>query len=101
MGLAQNLKAVADANNQAAIGGELRYAFHNRREARNRPAAQIVPITEAPWQHDALGASQTLILMPEQRCFLAENLAQRINGVAIVERAGETNDTPFHPPSTS
>src|SRR5579872_3144004 len=52
MRFAQNLKAVADADYQAAVGRELRDAAHDRREARDRAASQMVAVAEASRQHD-------------------------------------------------
>ena len=44
---AKNLKAVADAQHEAAAGGKLLHRFHHRRKPRERAGAQIVAVRKA------------------------------------------------------
>src|SRR5581483_10260745 len=46
-GLAEDLKAVADPEHRSAVGGELRDRSHDRREAGNRTAAEVVAVGKA------------------------------------------------------
>ena len=55
-GLAQNLKAVADAEHQPAAGGMRPHRVHDRRARRDRAAAQIVAVGEAAGDHHQIGA---------------------------------------------
>jgi hypothetical protein len=45
--LAQHLEAVADAEHGTAVARELDHRLHQRREARDRPHAQVVAVGEA------------------------------------------------------
>src|ERR1700686_1039092 len=101
MRLAQNLKAIADPDDQSALGGKSHDALHDRREARDRTAAQIIAVAEAARQHNAIGTAERFILVPQHRGVLAKDAAQRMECVAIVERAGKPYDAPLHPASTS
>ena len=53
-GLAENLEAVADANDQPAAGGEAGYGRHNRGEAGYRPCPQIVSVGKPAGQDYAV-----------------------------------------------
>ena len=46
-GLAQNLEAIADAEDKPAVGGEGLHGLHDGAEARNRAGAQVIPVTES------------------------------------------------------
>ena len=96
MGLAQNLEAVADAEDESAVGGEARDALHDRREARDRAASQVIAVAEAAGQDHAVRAAETLVLVPERECVLAHHVAQRVQRVAVIKRAGKRNDAPLH-----
>ena len=87
--LAQDLEAVADAEHEAAVGGEAHDAVHDRREARHRAAAQVVAVGEAAGQDDAVDAVQRPVFVPERHRDLAEHLLERVKGVVVIERAGE------------
>ena len=52
----EELKAVADAEHQAAARGMGAHRLHDRRARRDRAAAQIIAIGEAARQHDEIGA---------------------------------------------
>src|SRR5713226_6739005 len=101
MSFAQDLKAVANADHEAAFLGEFHDALHNRREACYRTAAQIVAVTEAARQHDALDAVDRFILVPQQLRVLTQHLTQCMKRIVVVERSGKTDDASLHPPSTS
>src|SRR5215469_5274537 len=101
MGFAQDLEAVAGADHEPAVGCETRDAFHDRREARDRACAEVVAVAESARQEEALGALQRFFLVPEHRRVLAHHLGNRVQGVAIVERARKADHAPLHSPSTS
>ena len=101
MRLAQNLKPVAGADYQPAVGGELRHALHDRREPRDCAGAQIVAVAEPARQHDALDPADRFVLVPQDARVVAHHLRNCIQRVAVVQRAGEAHDAPLHSPSTS
>src|SRR6266851_9046968 len=101
MSFAQDLKAVADADDEAAFVSEFHDALHNLREAGDRAAAQVVAVTEAARKHDALDAVERFILVPQYLRVLPQHLTQCVKRVVVIERSGETYDSPLHPPSTS
>src|SRR5258707_1080533 len=101
MSFAQDLKAVADADDEAAFVSEFRDPLHNRREACDRAAAQVVAVTEATRQHDALDVVERFILVPQYLRVLPHHLTQGVKRVVVVQRSGETYDPPLHAPSTS
>ena len=72
-GFHQNLEAVADAEHQAAIRGELLHRLHHRREARDRAAAQIIAVREAAGQNDGIDVAQIDGIVPDELGFLAQD----------------------------
>ena len=82
--LAQHLKAVADAEHQAAVAGERDHRLHRRREARDRAGAQVVAVGEAAWDDDRVGAAQVALGVPDQL-----GLAHAPRRVARVESSQE------------
>src|SRR5690348_7879531 len=101
MRLAQDLKSVAGADYESAVGCEFRDALHDRREARDRAGAQVVAVAESARQQHALSAAERGLLVPQDARVLAHHCRERVQCVAVVERAGEPYDAPLHSPSTS
>src|SRR5579864_2311018 len=96
MRLAEDLEAVANPDYESAVGGESRYALHDRREARDRAASEVVAVTEAAGEDNAMRTAEAFVLMPQERSVLAEHIPQRMKRVVVVERAGKAYDTPPH-----
>ena len=62
--LAQDLEAVADAEDQPAAGGKVPHRLHDRREPRDGAAPQVVAVGE-PARHDhEVGVAQARVLVP-------------------------------------
>src|SRR5258705_2604361 len=101
MRLAQDLKSVAGADYESAVGGEFRDALHDRRKARNRAGAQVVAVTEAARQQHTFNAVEGGVLVPQDARSLAHHSGERMHRVAVVERAGEPYHATLHSPSTS
>ncbi len=101
MRLAQDLKSVAGADYESAVGGEFRDALHDRREARDRAGAQVVAVAESAGQQHAFRAIECGVLVPQDARVLAHHVGERMHRVAVVERAGEPYHAPLHSPSTS
>ena len=55
-GFHQNLEAVADAEHEAAVGGELLHRAHDGREAGDGAAAQVIAVGEAAGEDDGVEA---------------------------------------------
>ncbi len=95
--LAEDLKAVADAEHQAATRGVGAHGVHDRRAAGDGAAAQIIAITKAAGQRDEVDAiGQLVVVVPEHRGFLAGGLLQRPGHVALAIGAGKYDDGGFH-----
>src|SRR5438093_6990176 len=101
-GLAEDLKAVADAPDQAAPLGKIDDARHDRREARDGARAQMVAVAEATGQDDAVTALQVRVLVPEVAEVLAEHLVDHPTAVPVRPGPGEHHDSEPQPePSSS
>jgi hypothetical protein len=85
MSFAQNLEAVANPDDQSAVGGKFSDAPHDWREPRYRTTAKVIAIAESTRQHDALRAMKLLVLVPQYRGFLADHLAQRVYRPVVVK----------------
>ena len=96
-GLAENLKAVADAEHEAAIGRELAHRVHHRRARRDGAAAQIVAVGKPAGHHHEVGALRQFGLgMPDHRGLMARRELQRAGHVALAIDSGEDEDGGFH-----
>ena len=95
--LAEDLKAVADAEHEPALAGELGDGLHHRREARDRAHAQVVAIAEAAGHDHGIGAAQVALGVPEQLC-IPHPLRRQLR-VDLVAGAGEADDAELHPPA--
>ena len=63
-GLAQDLEAVADAENSPALPRERRDGFHHRREARHRAAPEVVPVRESSREDHEIGIAERALVVP-------------------------------------
>src|SRR5205823_1482045 len=64
--LAQYLKAVADAEDEAATVGELPDRGHDGREARERARAQIIAVGEAAGDDDRVVSREVCVAVPDE-----------------------------------
>src|SRR5438309_1394739 len=81
--LAQDLKAVADADHLSPTTGELRDRGHHRREAGDGAAAQVVAVGETTGQDDAVQAGEVTLLVPDESRILAQAGLHGIVAVAL------------------
>src|SRR5687768_12652931 len=82
-GFARNLKSVADAEERAAalrVRGDL---GHDRTEAGDGTAAQVVTVTESAWKDDHIAAGEVVILVPQVDGFFTQLVDDRVIGVVI------------------
>ena len=75
---------------------ESRYRGHDRREARNRPRAQVVSVREAARQDDGVGAAKVRVLVPDQLGLLRQDVAGCVPGVAVGIRTRKHDNSEFH-----
>jgi hypothetical protein len=92
--LAQHLEAVADAEHGTAVAGELDHRLHQRREARDRPHAQVVAVGEAARDDDGVDAAQVTVAVPEE--VGVGVAAARHERVDLVAGSGEADHSEFH-----
>ena len=93
--LGENLKAVADADNEAAVVGELFHGLHHGAEPRDRTAAQVIAVAETTGHNDAVGVAERRILMPDEPRGMAEQ-ANGVDGVLVAVAGGELEDGEIH-----
>ena len=95
-GFGQDLEAVADAEHEPAIGGELLDGLHDGREFGDRPAAQVVAIGEASGEDDGIDIAQGGGVVPDKLGGLPEVVGDRVKCIVIAIASGKNNDAKFH-----
>ena len=93
--LAEDLEAVADAEHGETARRPLDDRLHDRGEAGDRAAAQVVPVREAAGEHDGVCLVQVRIGMPE-RHRLGAGSGDRAGRVTVVQTAGKGHDADPH-----
>jgi len=93
---AQNLKAVANAQNRFAIRRELGDRIHHRRKARDRAGAQIVAVRETAGNDDAIKRRQIVGVVPHELAAVTQNIGHDVKRVALAVGAGEDDDSEVH-----
>jgi hypothetical protein len=94
--LAQNLEAVADADDDSAIGRKAFHRAHDWREARNSATAQVVAVGKSPRQHDGIKTRQRGLLMPDIVSVCTGDPVEGMNAILIAVRPGKLKDRKFH-----
>ena len=87
-GFGEHLKAVADAEDKAAVVGELFHGLHHGAEPRDRAAAQIIAVAEAAGHDDTIGVAERRILVPDEARGMAEQ-ADGVDGVLVAVAGGK------------
>ena len=95
-GFHQNLEAVADAEHQSAIGGELADGLHDGRELGDGAAAQIIAVGEAAGENDGIDIAERGRIVPDKLRLLPEIVGDRVERIVIAIAAGKNNDAEFH-----
>ena len=90
--LAQDLEAVADAQDGQASSGFAHDFAHDGGSCGDRTAAQVVAVGEAAGDHDRVDAVQVGVLVPQGHGLGASDL-HRAGGVAVIEGAREGDDS--------
>src|SRR5579875_3161676 len=77
-GLTEDLKSIADAEHEAARGGEFPDRLHDGREAGDGAGAEVVAIGEAAGDEDGVAALEVGGITPEEDDGLAGNLGDYV-----------------------
>src|SRR5207253_11255961 len=93
---AQNLEAIADAQNQAAAVRELFHGLHHRRKAGDGASAQIVAVGKSAGQNDGVAIRKIFRLVPDEFDGLLEDVSDGVKGVVVAIGPGKNNDSKFH-----
>ncbi len=95
--LAEDLKAVADAEHEAALRRMRAHRVHDRRSRRDCATAQVIAIGEAAGHDHEIGTvRQRSIRVPDHRRIAARGELQRPRHVAFAIDAGKNEDGGFH-----
>src|SRR5439155_17595083 len=89
--LAQDLEAVTDAEDEAAVGGKPRDRLHHGREPGDRTAAKVVAVREAAREDDGTDVGKFGLRVPDAHGLGAERLERQLC-VPVVLRSGEDHD---------
>jgi hypothetical protein len=102
MGLAQDLEAVADAEDRSAVGRVPLDGLHDRAEPRDGARAEIITVAEAARQDHNVGALQAGVAVPDQVRVRADPLggAQRVE-IAVAPREPDDGHLEHQASSTS
>src|SRR5207302_3459332 len=85
---AENLEAVADAQNGATGARVRRDSAQYRREARDRPGTQVVPIAEAAGEDHRIRLFEIGVAVPDE-IRVRSGGARRVERVGVAIRARE------------
>ncbi len=91
-GFAEHLEAVADAEDEAAFGGEFFDGGHDGGEAGDGAGAEVVAVGEAAGEDDAVEVGEGIFFVPEVLGVLAEDVAEGVVAVGVAPGAGEDDD---------
>ena len=95
MRFGQDLKAIADAEHEAAVVGELFHGLHDGAEPRDRAAAQVIAITEAAGHKHGVHVTKRVFFVPEQLGIMAEQ-TDGVDGILIAVAGGKLEDGKIH-----
>jgi hypothetical protein len=90
-GFAEDLEAVTDTEDEAAVLGELADGLHDGAESGDGAAAEVVAVAEAAGDEDGVDIAEAMFLMPDVFGVLAE-LAQGMDGILVAIGCGELED---------
>ena len=92
----QDLKTIADANDQAAGRGKLTHLVHDGRKLGDGAGAQVIAIGKAAGHDDGVTIFQVVRIMPEHGGLLAGGGNGRVVAILIAIGAGKNDDAKFH-----
>src|SRR6266404_7141532 len=92
----QYLKAVADPDDQPALGGKFLYRFHCRSKRCNSAGAQVITVGEATGNDDRIRPLQIFRLVPDHAARLLGDLRYHVVCVVVAVRTGKNDHAKFH-----
>src|SRR3989441_623636 len=93
---AQNLKPIADAQNQIAFRRKFFHGVHDRRKAGQRSGTQIIAIGKAARNDHGIVTAQLSIAVPDEIDRLAHVFRDHVIRVMVAVRSGKNYDTELH-----
>src|SRR2546421_8484959 len=93
---AQNLKAIADAQNQIAFCGEFFHGIHDRRKAGECAGAQVIAVRKTARNDHRVVTGQVSIAVPDEIDRLAHVFRDHVIRIVIAVRSGKDYDTELH-----
>ena len=94
-GFTQDLKAVADAEDKAAVVGKFSHGLHHGRKFGDGAGAEIIAEGEAPGNDDGIAILQIGRVMPEESGLLAGDAFYGPKGVVVTVRTGKNDNAKF------
>ena len=94
--LHQHLKAIADAEHRPPLGRKALHRLHDRRELGDRPAAEVIAVSEAARQDYRIHRAQAGGVVPDEFRLLAEVLGDRVKCIVVAIASGKDNDAESH-----
>src|SRR5688572_17510005 len=95
-GFQQDLKAIADSDDQSPASRKPSDGFHNRRESSDGAGPQVVPVGETAGNNNGVATFQVLGLMPDELHRLLEHLAYHVISIMLAVAARENQHSKFH-----
>src|SRR5580698_3123206 len=96
MRFAENLEAIADAEDESAGFRVRHHRLHRGREACDRARAQVVAVTESAGDDNALDVAESRVFMPDVPGGLTQNVRQHVIGVLITIATGKLDNSKSH-----
>src|SRR6476659_4735059 len=94
--LTQDLETIAGADHQFSVARFVHDAAHDRGEARDRAASQIIAKGEPTRTNDRVEAGQRRLLVPDVLGANARNPVQRRHATLVAIRTRELDHRKFH-----
>src|SRR5208282_606900 len=91
----EHLKTVADAEDKAAVVGELFHGLHHGAEPRDGAAPQIIAVAETAGHDDRVGGAKGIFLVPDITGRMAEQ-PDGMDGVLVTVAGGKLDNGKVH-----
>jgi hypothetical protein len=82
-GFAQDLEAVADADNRFAHARECRYGIHDWRKTRDGSGAQVIAVRKATRQNQRVVGAQVSLFVPHERATMTQHIGDDVRTIAL------------------
>ena len=97
--LAEDLEAIAHTQYLTTTAGKIDHLLHHRREAGQRPAAEVISVREAAWKHQAvvyIKHTEVTVFVPQHYYLLTQIITQGVLHITITIGAWENDNSEFH-----